>query len=168
MRLSAALIAVSVVLFPWVRADASGAVGVYAVVEKVVFEPNESAAERVQVWGAFAYVEIGDKSGSLGTSSARRGHVHFKLPALVPGFNESTIDAVRREWRDLKAVAGTGQAVAFGRWGYFGPLDGFDLVRAPSQPPAAPTTYRTDVGIVKLTESSHAEVIMRLRDALKK
>jgi hypothetical protein len=28
-----------------------------------------------------------------------------------------------KEWSDLKAVAGTGQAVAFGRWGYIGAFE---------------------------------------------
>jgi len=36
------------------RALASDPVGVYAIVDKVVFEPNETNPERIQVWGAFA------------------------------------------------------------------------------------------------------------------
>ena len=36
---------------------ASGPLGIYGIVEKVVFEPNEQAPERIQLWGAFAYVD---------------------------------------------------------------------------------------------------------------
>ena len=32
---------------------ASGQVSIYAIVEKVVLEPNDSAPERIQIWGAF-------------------------------------------------------------------------------------------------------------------
>jgi len=32
---------------------ASGRIGFYGIVEKVVFEPNETAPERIQIWGAF-------------------------------------------------------------------------------------------------------------------
>jgi hypothetical protein len=171
----------AVALCPVLPARASGPVGVYAIVEKVVFEPSESAAERVQVWGAFAYAEIGGTPGSSGVSAARRGYLYFRLPDVVPGFNESVIAAVRREWADLKAVSGTGQAVAFGRWSYFGNFESGPLVldrdpqaaesllvRPAWQPPATAGTYRTNAGIVKLTGSSHAAVIKQLRDALQR
>ena len=32
---------------------ASDRLGIYAIVEKVVFEPSESAPQRIQIWGAF-------------------------------------------------------------------------------------------------------------------
>ena len=38
---------------------ASGPVGIYAMVDKVVFEPNDTAPERIQIWGAFALVDGG-------------------------------------------------------------------------------------------------------------
>jgi hypothetical protein len=44
---------------------ASGPVGIYGVIERVVFEPDESAAQRIQVWGAFAFVEGGSRSQVL-------------------------------------------------------------------------------------------------------
>ncbi len=37
--------------------SASGPIGVYGIVEKVVFEPNDKNPERVQVFGAFVHVE---------------------------------------------------------------------------------------------------------------
>ena len=47
--------------------SASGPVGIYGIVQRVVFEPSERAPERLQVWGAFAYAELG------------RGHVEVEF-----------------------------------------------------------------------------------------
>jgi hypothetical protein len=99
---------------------------------------------------------------------------------------------IKNEWSDLQAVAGTGQAVGFGLWGYIGnfarlqpdvrsnnppyilehapgnPLT--DLrVRPASEVPVSPTLYQTNMGIVKLAEAgSHAAIVKQLKDALKR
>ena len=57
------------------RLFASGPIGIYGIVEKVVFEPNERSPERIQVWGAFAYVDGGANSG-LGVSAVKRGYLY--------------------------------------------------------------------------------------------
>ena len=54
---------------------ASGPVGLYGIIDKVVFEPNESAPERLQVWGAFAYADIQESGNGLGISAAKRGYL---------------------------------------------------------------------------------------------
>ena len=90
--------------FAPVPAHASDPVGIYALVEKVVFEPNESAPERVQVWGAFALTDGRSGDGYL---PAQRGFLYFTLKS-------GKEDTCRKEWNDLKAVAGTGQGVGFG------------------------------------------------------
>jgi hypothetical protein len=187
-----------VLMFGGRMPQASGPVGIYGIVEKVVFEPNEQAPERIQVWGAFAYADgalaprgAGDRA--LSVSQARRGYLYFKLPAVIPGFTEqSQVEAAKREWADLKAVAGTGQAIAFGSWGYIGGFAGLDpatgsnnaphlLERAPrggqttdmhvrpaSEAPASPATYQTNAGIVKLSaDGSHAAIVKQLRETLK-
>jgi len=171
------------------RASASGPLGVYGVIERVVFEPSESAPERVQVWGAFAYVDGATNAGAV--SKASRGYLYFRLPDLVGAKDATYIANVKREWADLKSVAGTGQAVGFGRWGYiagFGSLQPdqrpnppsvilhdvprggatSDLrVRPASEAPAAPAVYQTNIGVVKLSErGSHAAVVKQLKDAL--
>jgi hypothetical protein len=97
----------------------------------------------------------------------------------------------RREWSDLKAVAGSGQAVGFGEWGYVGRFEGLDplerrsqgyvpepnptgqagafRVRPAAEPPSHAMEYRTNAGVVKLTDTgSRAEVVRALRDTLKK
>jgi hypothetical protein len=162
---------------------ASGTMGIYGIVEKVVFEPNETAPERIQVWGAFAYVDGMDGQG-LTVSAAKRGYMYFRM-------DRSQVDAIKKEWADLKAVAGSGQAVGFGYWGYIGAFPSLqpdvrsnmppyilehnpinqqtDLrVRPASEAPAAPALYQTNAGIVKLSATgNHAEIVSKLRDALK-
>jgi hypothetical protein len=170
---------------------ASGPIGFYGIVEKVVFEPSADAPERIQLFGAFMYVE-GAGQG-LAVSSAKRGYLYFRSRSDIPGFtSEAQVEVTKREWADLKAVAGTGQAIAFGRWGYIGgfgvlqpdtvagppsflyenkPSGGAraDLrVRPASEAPSQPATYQTDAGIVKLSDTgSHAAIVKALRDALK-
>jgi hypothetical protein len=166
----------------------SGALGVYAIVERVVFEPDEAAPLRLQVWGSFAYVEITGQSSGLTTSPARRGYMYFRLPT---GTRPAPVETVRTEWRDLKSVAGTGEAVGFGSWGYIGAFEALapevnsrqppyilestagnpltDLrVRPSTETPANPSPYQVNVGVVKLSAAgSHAAVVQKLREALK-
>ena len=165
---------------------ASGPLGIYGIVDKVVFEPDDRAPERVQVWGAFAYVD--DRPGGP-VSAARRGYLYFALPQRV-GATPEEVELIRREWADLKAVAGKDQAVGFGRWSYNGWFGGLspdaknagspsvferapqgrtqiDLrVRPASERPTNPAAYQTNTGVVKLTDGgSHASIIKELRDA---
>ena len=171
---------------------ASGRIGFYGIVEKVVFEPSETAPERLQVWGAFMYVD-GGASRNFAVSAAKRGYLYFKIKSLHQGFTSQTqMDLTRKEWADLKGVAGTGQAVAFGSYGYIGSFgvlepsgvaappsflyenrpaggDQADVrVRPATEAPSNPATYQTETGVVKLNEAgSHAAVVKQLRDALK-
>ena len=97
---------------------ASGPVGLYGIIDKVVFEPNESAPERLQIWGVFAYADIQQSGDGLGISPAKRGYLYFKIRSAEPGFTtEKQVEAIKNEWRDLKSIAGAGQAVGFGQWG---------------------------------------------------
>jgi hypothetical protein len=167
---------------------ASGRIGIYGIVERVVFEPDEKSPERVQVWGVFAYSNtLGGGAPQGAASDARRGYLYFRLPA--PG--DPSLETVKREWKDLKAVAGTGQAIGFGHWGYIGYFEGLhpdtrssspsyilemypghgvptDLrVRREAEKPAEPTVYQTNVGIVKLAANgSHASTVQQLRKLL--
>jgi len=165
--------------------SASGPLGIYGIVEKVVFEPNEQTPERVQVWGAFAYVE--DRSPS-DVSPVTRGYLYFRLPTYG-----ASVETVRKEWADLRAVAGTRQAVGFGSWGYIGGFTQLrpnsrpsppavilervasggrttDLrVRPAAEPPTEPAAYQTNAGIVKLSAGgSHAAIVKQLAAALER
>jgi hypothetical protein len=109
----------------------SGRVGVYAIVESVAFEPVEGPPQRIQLRGAFAFTEQlcgdcmfpGDHGRSMVLSEARRGVMYFALPEQSAGITESVIEAIRREWADIRSVAGTGQAIAFGSWRFAGDID---------------------------------------------
>jgi hypothetical protein len=172
--------------------SASGPLSVYAIVERVVFEPNERTPERIQVWGAFAYAHVkffqraeGDPTPTV--SKAERGYLYFRLPT-----DGESIKTVRNEWADLKAVAGSGQAVGFGGWGHIGRFEALrpdvkgkaaavversaqgdqytDLrVRRGSEPASAPVAYQTNAGIVTLSATgSHAAIVQQLKDALQR
>jgi hypothetical protein len=168
----------------------SGPLGVYGIIERVVFEPNEQAPERIQLHGAFMYVDIAAGAG-LTVSSAARGYMYFRLPVLKT--DEASVRLVRTEWTDLKSVAGTGQAVGFGHWGYIGRFDGLAPTATNTAPPyileparrggtmtdlrvhaaternARAASYETNMGVVKLPENgSHAAIVKQLKDALKR
>jgi hypothetical protein len=134
------------------RALASDPVGIYALVDKVVFEPNETNPERIQVWGAFAIAE-----GYGHTyKNAERGYLYYKV-------NSEKATTCRNEWTDLKAVAGTGQIVAFGsRHGEKGAL------RKKETKPEKPDVYPVAMGLTKVKEGKDYEPLKqlaKLRDA---
>jgi hypothetical protein len=85
-------------------ARASDPIGIYAFVDRVVFEPSEATPERIQVWGGFALAKAKNRDDY---HDAERGYLYFKLRA-------GEEDICQKEWADLKSVAGTGQIVAFG------------------------------------------------------
>src|SRR4030095_6131317 len=90
------------IVLPFVaNLTASGPMGVYAIVDKVVFEPSESAPERVQVWGAFTFVD----TSSGGNLPSTRGYMYFRLPASNEGGSAAVVSAVKKECRDLKLCA---------------------------------------------------------------
>ena len=169
---------------------ASGPVGIYGVIEKVVFEPSEQAPERLQVWGAFAYVD--GAAGGLTISEVQRGYLYFKVKDPNLRTISETPAATFAEWKDLKTVAGTGQAVAFGRWNYIGAFGALmpsvrsaqppyiletvpsgggqtDMrVRPESEKPANPAAYQTNSGVVKLSDQGNfADVVKKLKSAMK-
>jgi hypothetical protein len=114
------LCAISAALLLAGTAVASGAVGIYAMIEKVIFEPNEKSPQRVQVWGAFEFVE-NFHDGPDATSMPKYGYLYFKLPGDPFQLHADVVTpiqerAARTEWGDLKRVAGAGQAIAFGNW----------------------------------------------------
>src|SRR5579864_4946134 len=94
---AARAIGVLVILLAASDLIASGPVGIYGIVEKVVFEPNEKSTERIQIWGVFAFVD-GGVSRPGATTKPQRGYLYFTLPS---GNDQA---AAKTEWGDLKAV----------------------------------------------------------------
>src|SRR5204863_2349296 len=84
-------------------ARGSDPVGVYALVDKVILEPNGEAAQRVQVWGAFS---VATGRGEAYAPPVR-GYLYFTVA-------QGKEDVCRHEWNDFKKVAGTDQVVALG------------------------------------------------------
>ena len=91
---------------------------------------------------------------------------------------QETLQVIRREWADLKALAGTGQAVGFGTWRYVGRVDTSEdststtsplRVLLPSEPAGRPMLYQTESGLIRLTaQGSYAAIVSQLQDALRK
>ncbi|MBI4584745.1 MAG: hypothetical protein HY717_12085 [Planctomycetes bacterium] len=84
-------------------AEASDPVGIYALVQKVVLEPNEDQPERLQVWGVFALA----KDHGYQYHEPACGYLYYKLAA-------GKEEVCRAEWADLKKLAGTGVCLSFG------------------------------------------------------
>jgi hypothetical protein len=120
---------------------ASDPIGVYAMVERVVFEPGESAPKSAQIWGAFTpSVEPPRPTykPEQAYGDVQRGYVYVTCPA-----GKASMCAA--EWTDLKSVAGTSEVVGFGtRWG------SKIRVRPASEAPASPDIYTSNVGVVKI------------------
>src|SRR5436309_7536857 len=87
-------------------APASGPIGTYALIEKVVMQPNENAPERVQVWGVFSTVKLDQRMEYF---APVRGYMYFVAP-------KGKEEVCRKEWADLKKAAGTTECVAMGRY----------------------------------------------------
>jgi hypothetical protein len=84
-------------------AIASDPVGVYAVIERVEFEPNAAQPERVRLYGWFAMADVANRE----YREPQHGWLCYSLPAEEQ-------DLCRREWKDMEDVAGSGRCVAFG------------------------------------------------------
>jgi hypothetical protein len=111
--------------------NASDRVGIYGVIDKVVFEPNETNPERVQLWGRFAIATRNDRDLY---DAVRNGYLYFQLP--------SEPRQARAEWNDLKSLAGTRKIVAFSaRFGQSVRL------RAASEAPKSADKYTLGVGV---------------------
>jgi len=89
-------------------------VGIYAVVDHVMFEPDSSSPPNfLRISGIFV-VPVPLSSGSY--KSPQRGYLYFRI---TPGTEQAT----RKDWSELKAVAGSGKVVAFGQYWVPNPED---------------------------------------------
>ena len=115
-------------------AHASDPTAVYARVDKVVLEPNADSASAIQIWGVFSLAKPNDRNDYLPPA---RGYLYLKL-----GSNQA---AARKEWADLKAVAGTGQIIAFGSR-----YDPQARLRKADERAENPDPYSTNIGLQKV------------------
>jgi hypothetical protein len=127
-------------------ARASDPIGIYGFVDRVVIEPNDAAPERIQVWGGFALAVPRSKS-SYEYRDAERGYMYFKLRA-------GDEEVGKKEWADLKAVAGTGQIVSFGSRYDTTPVS----VRKADAKPENPDTYPKSWGMTKVRARDYGPI----------
>ncbi len=85
-------------------ARASDPIGAYVLIDKVVLEPNEQAPSRIQVWGAFTFAQETDNDTY---AEPVRGYLYYQA---VRGKEE----VCRKEWADMKRIAGTGTVIGMG------------------------------------------------------
>ena len=140
-----------------VALHASDMVGVYSVIQKVVLEPTDAAPERIQIWGAFALAD--QNSGSV-YGPAQRGYLYYSCP-------QGQESVCRKEWADLKSLAGKDIGVGLGH--RYSPTG---RIRKADEKAGAPDTYPIQMGIVRIENASDRgaetyKVIDRIRTALK-
>jgi hypothetical protein len=151
-KLFGAFTAMACVMVTAIPLCASDPVGVYALIDKVVFEPNEANPTAVQIWGVFSLAvprsSDGAQSkptGSFGTvnngdvyAAVQKGYLYL---TCIKG-KETTC---RNEWADLKSLEGKHEIAGFGsRYG------SRVRVRTATDRPATPDEYASNVGVVKL------------------
>lgn len=134
-RILLAAVCLSLFVLPFPASAFSDWTGVYARVDRVVFEPNEAAPQRIQIWGAFA---IAIKQNPRDYATAQRGYLYY---SVVPGKEE----VCRKEWADLKKLAGSGEIVGFGARH----LD--SRVRKAEEKLSSPDDYPLSSGLVKMS-----------------
>jgi len=128
---------------------ASGPIAVYALVDKVTFEPNAEKPETIQISGVF--ITAAERSDTY--SAPQRGYLYFKLPSG----NEVL---ALREWADLKSVAGTRQVVGFGSsWSTKA------RVRKPDEEAKSPDEFVLGNGVVKVNpDQPRAKALLDYKD----
>lgn len=130
------LLAVVIVASASQAAFASDPIGVYAVINKVVFEPSDESAERVQIWGVFSVAE----GAGMKYRAPELGYLYYQLPKQKP-------ELAKREWNDMKALAGKLEAVGFAsRYKEKG------KVRNVSEEPSRPDLYPIGFGLIHVPE----------------
>ena len=154
LKLSAAA---ALALATGIVAHASGPIAVYAKVERVVMEPNEQAPERIQIYGVFS---VAKTTSANSFAPPARGYLYYRLSTKTDNTNDNAdVRTVRNEFRDLKAVAGTNDIVAFGaQW------QGVPTVRGVDQKPESPDLFTLNFGIRKINSNTDFGPVKALRD----
>lgn len=145
MRSAVAVLAITLCLGV---VNASGPIAVYALVERVMFEPNADKPQRIRISGVFSTAE--DRPNAYSAYSApQRGYLYFALPN---GAEELAL----REWADLKSVAGTRQVVGLGSsW------HNKVRVRKPDEEAKSPDNYPMGNGLTKINpEQPRAKALL--------
>jgi hypothetical protein len=129
-------------------------VGVYCMIERLQFEPPTGEADRIQVWGVFAFA---DGPSGDGYGVVQRGYMYYSCPS-------GRRAPCKNDWEDLRWFSGTGKGVGYGsRSAPVGRL------RKENEPPAKPDPYPAQGGIVKVEskDPAYVDLVARLKAAIK-
>jgi hypothetical protein len=130
---------------------ASGPITVYALVDKVTFEPGADKPELIRISGVFITAE--DGQGVY--SEPQRGYLYFALP-------KSNRDLALREWTDLKSIAGSGQVIGLGS-NWFGKAQ--MRVRKSDEEAKSPDDYPMGNGLVRVnSDQPRAKALLDYKD----
>jgi hypothetical protein len=133
---------------------ASGPIAAYAIVENVVLEPNDTAPDRIQVWGVFM-LEMAPQSSSY--SSPQRGYLYYRIPP------NADAKATRAIFSDFKKVAGTGTTIGFGS-GASTNSSGAGRVRKVTETPSMPDAFPLGNPVISMND--FAPIVNQLKAAL--
>ena len=174
-NLSVTLLVAAAVLMA-ITVHASGPVVVYAMIEKVALEPNESAPQRIQIWGAFSLKQPyegvpGERQTEY--SAVQRGYLYYKID-LTSCSNSSVASCVtdrekatRAVWADMKKLVGKAVAVGFGDDEPFWPRVPLAKVRKSGEKPESPDLFPLGNPVIVLG-ASQTDVVAKLRAAFSK
>jgi hypothetical protein len=132
----ACVLSFAVILTANTAALASDPIGGYLIVDKVVLHPSEGPTT-IQIWGSIA---LATKRGGSTYADPVRGYLYYKAG---PGKEA----VCRKEWKDLKKMAGTAQVIGFGS-SY--DLKALGTVRKANEKPETPDVYPLADGLVKM------------------
>jgi hypothetical protein len=129
--------------------NASGPIAVYALVDKVALEPNADQPERVRISGVFSVAE--ERTDVY--SAPQRGYLYCALP-------KQNTEIARREWADLKSVAGSRQVVGLGS-SWFSKV----RVRKPDEEAKSADDYPMGNGLVRVNaDQPRAKALLDYKD----
>jgi len=92
-----------VLLAPHALTAKGSGVGIHAVIDQVTFDQDGPSPNAIRISGVFM-VPVPMSSGAY--QDPQRGFLYFRLAS-------GDEQAVRKEWKQLRAVAGTGRVVGF-------------------------------------------------------
>jgi hypothetical protein len=84
----------------------NGTIGIYAVIDQVTFEPDGASPNFIRISGVFV-VPVPMSGGMY--RSPQRGFLYFRIPS---GMEQTA----RKDWNELRSIAGTGQVVGFAQY----------------------------------------------------
>lgn len=92
-------------LAPRIVMAKGNSIGIYAVVDQVTFDQNGASPNTIRISGVFV-LPVPMSSG--GYKPPQRGYLYFRVP---PEVEQAAL--TRKDWAQLKTVAGTGKVVGF-------------------------------------------------------